>query len=286
MVPPTPPQAVIDASRYGIHQALGQRYGNWIEGHDADIEPSTPISTLTWANLIHLYNDGSSGFTDDSNPTDSISEARRLGYSIFTEPPLSRTIYVATNYPTDLYHWQGIIARGLIIIGSVFRASTTPSPHMSDVTLAVYKHFYPVQSLRHILVDNIVQLDTSRFFNTQISFLTDWLPTTFERGSDEYEGLLGTQCGRLITHILLGAFGPGGAVIDRIAIYGETFCLRFDITVLWTDSAKPRKKHNLSPTPGAPPDTSKTGESKKKTNEKSQGEPESPQGRKKQRTNA
>lgn len=162
------------------------------------------------------------------NPEDSINEANELEYDLKNQITnnTSYAVYVQACQPVYQNYWKGIIAKGLIVIADVQRDN---GPHGSDVILATYRHRYAKIPLRHILVDSVIEEETQEFYISRIVPAKGYRGCVLERGSAEYEGLLGTPIGRLVTFILLGFFGPGHCQIERVVVYGRRLNLRFDI---------------------------------------------------------
>ncbi|KAJ5768768.1 hypothetical protein N7520_003327 [Penicillium odoratum] len=147
-----------------------------------------------------------------------------------------------------LHSWEGHIGPGIIYIENMFRkpgAGSEAGPHSSQMAQAAYESVYPIHTLEHIVVSDVVNKETKRFVKRQLYTDHVFEDTELEWPTDqlvrwgydtwEYKSLLGTQIGAVVSRILLGAFKRGTRRISRIytvAHYGNCLFMRFDIETI------------------------------------------------------
>lgn len=126
--------------------------------------------------------------------------------------------------------WEGYVAPGIIFIDVINRNKNANGPYISELSIACYREFYEMSSLRHIFVSHIV--------NAETRLLIDHLYPSpqsgiLEHGTPGYMSMLGTPIGRVVASIILGGANQGSMKIARVTIWWTGgFCqaqARFDI---------------------------------------------------------
>ncbi|KAJ5107646.1 hypothetical protein N7456_004321 [Penicillium angulare] len=81
----------------------------------------------------------------------------------------------------------------------------------------IYRHEYgTLDTLRHVLVQGVMNTQTVAALE-RCTGKNEGLFDSFERGSPEYQELLGTRIGRMVAYLVLGAFPRGTRKISRIS---------------------------------------------------------------------
>ncbi|KAJ5622764.1 hypothetical protein N7490_011369 [Penicillium lividum] len=165
-----------------------------------------------------------------------------------------------------LQSWEGHIGPGIMYIESMFRkpgAGSEAGPHSSQMAQAAYESVCPIDTLKHIVVSDVVNKETKRFVkrqlytdhvfeDTELQWPTDQL-VGWGYNTWEYKSLVGTKIGAVVSQILLGAFKRGTRRVSKIytaAHYGNCLFMRFDIETI--EPARPtikrvetdKRKHN------------------------------------------
>lgn len=68
---------------------------------------------------------------------------------------------------STILSWRGFLGPGVIIIENIHQ-STEYMHQISEVTLAFYKAFHDIHTLRHVVVDNVVNEDNLDFLYGQL----------------------------------------------------------------------------------------------------------------------
>ncbi|KAJ5600541.1 hypothetical protein N7450_001608 [Penicillium hetheringtonii] len=221
--------------KYNRFQQVGQLRQKWMEDPN---EPGCPVTltTLTFADLKQ-----SLGFSEPT-PADldrSLkAQADQLGL------PTWPSAYFNFDHGaySSVFTWIGQTGPGVISINEVFRIPTSDTPRIAYVTKAIYEYKYPLSSLKHVFVMDIINKSTYHFFKKRLytddiglawpklhDNAKDYPPRTWESGTSEYEGLLGTQFGKVISYLVLCAYPRGTRRIARIVTRPIPPCMRFDI---------------------------------------------------------
>jgi hypothetical protein len=131
-----------------------------------------------------------------------------------------------------------ILGEGIIYAKDIKRAD---GPPFSEIATALYTAGAPIESLKHVYFDNVVNADTRRFVEKRLysaqKGLT-WPPRrpimVWKYDTAGYQGLLGTRLGKAVVYMVLGAFPRGTHYISKVVTfagraYGYALHLRFDI---------------------------------------------------------
>ena len=131
-----------------------------------------------------------------------------------------------------------ILGEGIIYAKDIKR---TDGPPFSEIATALYTARSPIESLKHVYFDNVVNADTKRFVSKRLYTAQNGLTWSSYRpimvwkyDTAEYQGLLGTRLGKAVVYMVLGAFPRGTHYISRVVTfagpaYGYALHLRFDI---------------------------------------------------------
>ncbi|KAJ5112913.1 hypothetical protein N7456_001447 [Penicillium angulare] len=157
----------------------------------------------------------------------------------------------------ELALFEGHVSRGIIFIESVFRRpgiGAEAGPPCSQIAQAAYEATYPIDSLKHIIVADVINKPTENFIKSlyakqdgiewESEELFEW-----KYGTPEFKAILGTTIGTLAAYIVLGSFTRGTHHIARIMTtsHYSTLYMRFDIEPVPTDPdttpEKPKSKN-------------------------------------------
>lgn len=234
------------ASHFGRCQTQGAQRRRWIANLN---EPGCYIhrSELTYS---YLRNTHPSSVTWNHSTTDTFVATQVLQeIPELHDPPMSYRDY--TLLSPHIY-WYGTTGPGIIVINQVDRthfADEVPlvAP-VSTVTQAIYEHFFHIDSLRHVYVNDVTNTGTRELVQgwlytpsqTAISSyihgqIPDWDLRIWSYESPEYDAILGTRIGKIVAYLVLGAFERGAKRISRIVTYSlrtrpDYFIhMRFDI---------------------------------------------------------
>jgi hypothetical protein len=129
--------------------------------------------------------------------------------------------------------WIGRTEPGVIFIDDVFRSKRSDDPYISEFTKAAYKIDFPLDSLRNVFVPNVDEVNTllclRKVYKSQGLHYPSSAEQTWEPSSSEFNGLLGTGIGKIVTTFVLCAWGQGRKRIARII----TFHIDADIHKLY-----------------------------------------------------
>lgn len=135
--------------------------------------------------------------------------------------------------------WSGLTASNVLILENIERdSSQTSQPRTSEISLAIYRRYFPIEDLKYIFVTTVLNHQTDTYVrqclynHTPLSQHSQ--PGIWEYGTQEYEELLGTRIGRTVGYIMLGGFARGSRRITRILTWtnGYSLDLRFDVESL------------------------------------------------------
>ncbi|KAJ5949138.1 hypothetical protein N7454_000722 [Penicillium verhagenii] len=151
--------------------------------------------------------------------------------------------YILTVFPDHQDHdengadmFGGVIAEGTVIIDL---AQRNTGPHVSDIALALYKNYFPIESLKRILFCDVRNEETVHFVE-QIyeehggqgaEGIIKW-----PQPQSEYLALLTTPVGKIAESVVLGAWPRGTRYLSNI---------HTDCTMLGTPGKNDRLIHML-----------------------------------------
>ncbi|KAJ5765327.1 hypothetical protein N7520_004886 [Penicillium odoratum] len=236
-------------AKFGDIQNEGAQRRRWIANPS---EPGCYIekSTLTFHDLVNRYNSGLIT-TDrvvfsqeiDDHVLEKIKELEKS-----RKVSSDRSKYATFDLNGHDFSWSGIIGPGIIVLSSIFRVKKEPGTQVRDmdlpritasaVTQAFYTRDFDIESLRCIFVSFVINKSTIEFITEQLYENATWaddVPRTWEYGTPEYDGLIGTRIGRVIAYFVLGAYDRGTHRISSIVTYpcptGGVH-MRFDIEAI------------------------------------------------------
>lgn len=217
-------------------EADGKQLRLWIS--NASSQPLCPInrSTLTLADLVSRY--GEPVERQESMPVDDVQgQLRELGYSDHLTPDEdSNCRFIVFNKGT--FMWAGYIAPGMISMTLIHRVGKNLHPPISEVSQAIYRRYFDIDTLRHVFVWEVANVDTLGFLRERLYSIhheLDWPNLNrinWAYGTAEYDALLGTRLGKTASYLVLGAWLRGTRRISQIVTCADTSgsaILRFDI---------------------------------------------------------
>lgn len=176
---------------------------------------------------------------------DLAQQAVQLGLPADDDPENDDMYQVYRIDCLRLITWHGLIGPGVIALDNIERPPSSSAPVISEITQALYKRHFAMESVKHIFVTTIVNTETLSFISKRLYSATNGLswekegegvdatPRTWEHGTAEYDALLGTRIGKTIAYLVLGAFERGTRRVARIASWPghmrSSAYLRFDI---------------------------------------------------------
>lgn len=247
--------------KYNKFQNVGAQRRRWMEDSneaDCPVQPSTlkfadlrqnhnfrepKIENINWiledqVKRLGLPNE----FGSDSGPRFNIEVSNSSGSS---ESDPNTTVYLrfqgAASYLD--FNWTGSTGPGIIVMDNIYREPWSATPKVAYVAKAIYESQFPLGSLKHVFVTRIMNVNTERFVRerlytennnltwpkTDTEEIEDYPPIEWENGTAEYDALLGTTFGKILTYLVLSAYPRGSRTIARVVTWPVPFCMRFDI---------------------------------------------------------
>lgn len=138
--------------------------------------------------------------------------------------------------PNEYVH---LTARGVIFGMDLNRYN---GPHWNEIALGQYALDFPLETLRYIYFNDVINHDTKTFIfdqiygplselrfldinNTQVENKMIWT-----HGTPEYQGIMGTTFGKMVAALMISAFPRGSFQIARIVTWKYAdLQIRFDI---------------------------------------------------------
>ncbi|KAJ5087952.1 hypothetical protein N7456_011568 [Penicillium angulare] len=226
----------------------GQKVQQWLSDSEA---PDCPIlrTTLTLEHLLEeLWEIG-------------IIDAKRDPFHSWYPPiqvqlgtPQISWTAIHANVRTDIaginffaeYQLQSMITLGTIVIQVMYRkpnivqrleSRNLRTPHIGEIIKATYGSVFPINSVRHVFVEQIQNRATMRclwHIWGPLAQTEEWSPLskTLTYGSYEFLAVLGSQVGKVVASFVLTAYGRGVKEVGEIFMFcfdEEYWSLRFDI---------------------------------------------------------
>ncbi|KAJ5950423.1 uncharacterized protein N7479_008836 [Penicillium vulpinum] len=183
-----------------------------------------------WTNLGYLM-DGGEPETVGSLPVGD--RYRETTIESWVTDPEVLAGFGATDVRNRYRHLSG---RGLLVGHAVFRFD---SVQWNIVGRAVYELDWPISTLRYIMFTQVVNEETAPYIRSILyprlghAFYSSREPPCIkvERGTREYEELLGTKLGKAATILLISSLPRGTRRIARAVIWTTTWSimLRFEV---------------------------------------------------------
>jgi hypothetical protein len=220
------------------YRELGVRYQEWIEDASAPgcrIQPAK----LTAAQLFEVpqpWDRDEWQYTErptilDNADPDSM-DLQSSNYRSVT----------ASQWDTSVleYNFYSHINGLNIILGN--NISRENGPFWNEVATALYEIDFPISTLRHIAFCNVVNEETGPYIkytlyprhNMLWENARDNPCKKFERGTDSYHEILGTQLGKAAASLVISSFPRGSMMIRRIVTWADVYDvqIRFEIVPL------------------------------------------------------
>jgi len=233
----SPPQE--QELKYGKRQETGAQRRRWIDD-PSESDCNIPVSTLTIDKLRLLFQ----VMKPKNIPVAFTPQVLDLGLPNEWDKPVKESVYRYFSVFHDGLTWKGYTGPGVIFIDEVKRKDESVPP-ISQVTQAFYEKDFAMSTLRYVFVTYAINADTfDNFIRRQLYTARNnlqWPPMDNDEqvwtfGTPEYDALLGTVIGRLVAHLVLGAFDRGTRRISQIVTWPtEDSCschMRFDIEVV------------------------------------------------------
>lgn len=255
---------VPDPLPYGGHQARGRRIQDWLNDPTIPDCHITGAGALTyqaidnWIPVTETYilpdvesQREISDIADQNNINGPWVHHMLMAFEMSSSVP---------PRPINLNSFESFTAPGWMFLMSIFRHD---GPQWSQIAQVMYERVSPIATLRHIVVTDIQNDDTKDLILDQIYGIRNRLmrlsplqDRTFAYGSAEYEAVLGTRLGSVVSYIILGGLPRGTRRISQISVSFPRggiggMQLQFDIQVLTPVPAAPPAY--APPPPYAPP---------------------------------
>lgn len=222
--------------KYGERQKAGAMLVNWIcdaRAHGCKVSRSK----LTAQDLESRgYTIRYTGKSLDAKYVEPLSQV-----GLPTENEFYHHIDIEAPFATGKFRFEAYIGENLVILEDIVRGD---HPHISEISQASYQNKFAMDSLKYIMVSDIINTDTVGFVEPSLygenvngdPYFYNEYPgvRTWEYDTDEYQALLGTQIGKISASFVLGAFTRGTRRISRVVtwINDSLIYMRFDIEVV------------------------------------------------------
>lgn len=137
---------------------------------------------------------------------------------------------------------MGYTGPGMLCLGDIERRPDSTAPPIAELAKVMYEKTFDINSLKYVFFQNVVNRQTLSFIQrilyTQERLGYTWFTSSqeqdiWERGSPEYQALLGTRIGKIVSYLLLASYPRGVRRIARIVTYrirnSRVVNMRFDI---------------------------------------------------------
>ncbi|KGO72693.1 hypothetical protein PITC_056790 [Penicillium italicum] len=246
---PMPSETTLDTYREKGAQLMA-----WLEDPnepDCDIEPATAtLNNMFNAPPPHHFQigqtyyrtlgdllDGGDPESTGLNTKDNVYRFTSLSSAV-TDPKI-REKHNRDRMSNSYAH---LIGPGLIIGHSIFRYDNI---QWNEIARALYVRDHPIETLRHVMFTGIVNEETGPYirrvlyprFGRIFDEATSEPCLKLERGTREFEELLGTKLGRITAILLLSTHPRGTVRIARAVVWNYIFSvqLRFEIEPIPTN---------------------------------------------------
>ncbi|KAJ5701348.1 hypothetical protein N7488_008896 [Penicillium malachiteum] len=209
-VPGTAIGSIREYHVYRTLQARGERYQKWMDGPDTGEMGVCPFQPTTAdISLTQLGDPNDLGDCEEAmwHEVELLDQLRLPKQDVIKE-------YFDSRSDDRVTFWQGLIGEGILVIESAFREH---GPFMSEISQRAYEKHYDINTLKHVMVLNIVNTDTQHLIMYTLGLRNQWYPRKcYEYGTPEYQALIGTEIGRIVAGLVLSAFPRGTARISRV----------------------------------------------------------------------
>ncbi|KAJ5715653.1 uncharacterized protein N7483_012834 [Penicillium malachiteum] len=237
-----------DSINFAALQWRGTLRQRWLEGVPAGRKCPIEKSTLKLADLIKqgfLNTDEGLIYYDTGDLDETIEEHMMLPkpsewartYRVLLDPNVKNA---QDEKDLQLQLWEGHIAPGILYIDTMYRRPGTgpeAGPPSSQIAQAAYEAKYPIDTLKHIILCDVVHKPTKKFIKHQLYTEKNGLSWPDEKlvewkyNTPEYKAIIGTKIGNVVAYIVLGGFPRGTPRISSIWTCSHhcTLFMRFDI---------------------------------------------------------
>ncbi|CAI7591168.1 unnamed protein product [Penicillium discolor] len=199
------------AFKYPQFEPYGDKLIRWMENAN---EPGCLVlrSTLTTGTLPHPILWHSEHEREWLSP-------EQISCIVGKSPCLRHTIIKTRGGVTGLI---GTIGPGLLFIYSIRRGSASNDPHVSELSKIAYEKHFPLESVKHVIVNEVQENATEPFIEEQIYRSREGLiypsaePQTWDYDTPEFRAIMGTPIGKVVGSFILGSFGQGMKKVFRI----------------------------------------------------------------------
>ena len=199
---------------YGARQERGGQYRRWISNPS---KPNCPVqpNRLTMHDLVQKFNLEVCPETPANGGLINLFRALHLTPATL---PHAQSAYRSYEFNAPLISWRGFTGPRVLVVEEMHRHEA-PMPYISEVSLAVYRADYLLDTLGHVIITSVVNEETlhclSRQVHNKVYWSDDWW-RTWEHSTPEYDALLGTPVGKMVASMVLGGFPRGTKQISRI----------------------------------------------------------------------
>ncbi|KAJ5186330.1 hypothetical protein N7449_011094 [Penicillium cf. viridicatum] len=233
------------AFKYPQFESYGDKLIRWMENAN---EPGCPVvrSTLTTWTLpqpILWHSEHEREWLSPEQIACIVGAGLPLGQLIPndmypTESPCLRQSIIKTR--GGVTGLVGTIGPGLLFIYSIRRCPASNDPHVSELAKIAYETHFPLESMKHVIVNEVQENTTEPFIGEHIYPSREGLiypsvePQTWDYATPEFRAIMGTPIGKVVGSFILSEFGQGVKRVSRIVTFQRGLELhkldiRFDI---------------------------------------------------------
>ncbi|KAJ5439734.1 uncharacterized protein N7458_010732 [Penicillium daleae] len=181
--------------------ALGARRQQWID------DPCTPCTIQSSQLTMQSLHDR--GWYISKRAPEAVywldfAELQALGLPCdLVNPIMNFNVhrYAGETWGVEGADWEGFTGPGIIVISNITRTPNSPSPPMSEVTKAIYERTFDIDSLRYVIMKNVMNEQTVRLIKDLLYTPERSVPwpgksgqrDTWEGNTPPYQALLGTR---------------------------------------------------------------------------------------------
>ncbi|KAJ5628847.1 hypothetical protein N7490_011075 [Penicillium lividum] len=221
---------------WGRRERAGKRLQRWIANEETPNDPC-PVRACRLG-------------PDDLNPLlhTAVQETKRLREELQVEIealgyPANRYYHVSIIQPVgpniqpfiwdnpQRNAWEAVVGENILNTDYMYRYRGERGFHSADVFTAIYRYYFPMNSLKSVIFNTVLNKSTLRqvqrlythfnlFPTTTVPLRDAWLEhITWPYGSSEYRALLGSHMGRTVAYLVLAAFPRGSHRISQIVTW-------------------------------------------------------------------
>lgn len=215
------------AFKYAQFEPYGDKLIRWMENAN---EPGCPVlrstlTTLTLPEPILWHSEDEREWLSPEQISCIVGSGLPLGQLIPNDmyptesPCLRRSIIKTRGGVTGLL---GTIGPGLLFIYSIRRRPASNDPYVSELAKIAYETHFPLESVKHVIVNEVQENATEPFIEEHIYPSREGLtypsadPQTWDYATPEFRAIMGTPIGKVVGSFILGSFGQGIKRVSRI----------------------------------------------------------------------